>query len=631
MRNKPELLITGANGFIGQHLVNFLVGKGYRVVALIRPGSWPAFDLGETVEVVEGDILIKDDLKKILRKGMVVINLAVNSYDVKKSFEVNVGGLSNLIEVAEKVGIEGIIQFGTQATKIRVKGVYAKSKSQADELLQKSKLNWVIIRPSLVYGRGSKGLFNKMRLLIGKLSFLPVFGDGESLVFPVYVEDVCQLVEKVILKRTAWELAYDFGGEALSYNEFYRQIILGLGKMPRLFHVPIWMGIAAGKIFSWLRLKNPPFFVDNVLGSTQKIICQSEKTIKCFGVKPRRLKDGINEVFGGRKVRIIIVGLGKMGMLHLSILAALEEVEVVAIVDSNLKALASIRSMGFMAMQYSSLNEAIRETKAEAVWILTPTMSHLSLTREARAKGLSVLVEKPAAINEDELKEYGKLGGKIAVGYVLLFARGFYKLKELVDGGRYGKIKSFSASYRVGEVLGPKRGWMYEKNRSGGGVVMNPGPHIFSLISWILGEVKIKEARLEKKFSREVEDRALIQMVGNEYRGEVELDWSVEDLVKPEINFEIEMENGRLSSNGREVVIVAGKRTVIAEDEIEPVSEKVFNINRESFGEAYFGEDKEFVDWVAGGKEPRNSLFLAIKAEKMIADIYKFAKANGTS
>ena len=96
---KPEVLVTGANGFIGQHLVNYLGEMGFGVTAMIRRGSWPIFNLDNGVRVVYGDLLDQRSLEEVMKSGMVVVNLAVNSYDPKESYKVNVGGLENLIMV----------------------------------------------------------------------------------------------------------------------------------------------------------------------------------------------------------------------------------------------------------------------------------------------------------------------------------------------------------------------------------------------------------------------------------------------------------------------------------------------------------------------------------------------------
>jgi hypothetical protein len=108
------------------------------------------------------------------------------------------------------------------------------------------------------------------------------------------------------------------------------------------------------------------------------------------------------------------------------------------------------------------------------------------------------------------------------------------------------------------------------------------------------------------------------------------LNWSVKGKIRPEIKLEIETDKARLTSDGR-MVEIKNKQGIklIRETEIDQIYEQAFNINRESFGEAYFNEDKDFVRWVRGEQAGvRNDLSLALKTEGLINEAYKLAK-NG--
>ena len=75
----------------------------------------------------------------------------------------NVEGIRNLLEACRGKQIKKIIQISSQSIKIKNKGVYAKTKLLSEEIISKSGLPYIILRPSLVYGPGEKGLFIKIK------------------------------------------------------------------------------------------------------------------------------------------------------------------------------------------------------------------------------------------------------------------------------------------------------------------------------------------------------------------------------------------------------------------------------------------------------------------------------------
>jgi nucleoside-diphosphate-sugar epimerase len=469
-----KIIITGANGFIGRHLVNYLSDK-YQVTALIRSNSIPGFKLTGGVEVKVADLTDKNSLKRSIEKGSVVVNLAANPYDPKKSFEVNVNGTKNLVEVCIEKNVEKLIQVSSQAVKIKNKGVYATTKLESESVVENSKLEYVILRPSLVYGSGEKGLFNKIKLLVNNLPIIPVFGSGGEKVYPLSVNDFCKAVEKVIENKSK-EKIYDLGSrKGVTYNYFYKNVLASIGKEKvKIVHIPTILGLIAGNLFKLLNFKNPPFFVDNVLGSTQTINCNSEKFSEEFNIKFLDFKKGMEEMMKKDTVSIAVVGLGKMGLLHLSILSTMKNVKIVALVDSNKALFKTIKSMGIEGNFYENLDEAFESEKIDGVFILTPTFTHKDLIIKSIKNGKYVFVEKPMSKNLEELNEIEKnilkykSENKVVVGYTLLFKKAFDELLKIIKEKRLGKIKKFKADYWHSEVFGERRGWMFDKKLSGG-------------------------------------------------------------------------------------------------------------------------------------------------------------------
>lgn len=628
-----KIVITGANGFIGRHLVNYLSEKDFLVIAMVREGSIPGFNLNKNIQVVYGDLTDISSLKEIIPERSMIINLAANPYHPKKSYEVNVLGTNNLIKVCEEKKVTKFIEVSSQATKIKNKGVYANTKIESDSLVKESKLNWVILKPSLVYGDGEKGLFNKIRSLAKKVPVLPVFGDGKIEINPLYIGDFCKYVELIFLNDEDKKSVYDMGcTDSITYNDLYNGIVSDFKKKPYLLHIPVWVGLFFGKLFELAKLSNPPFFIDNVLGSTQKTGCDSSLIIKKYKHKPLNFKKGLERISSKSMIKVAVVGLGKMGLLHLSILNSFNDVKISALIDSNVKIFKTIKSMGISANSYPDLDSALKNEKIDAVYILTPTFIHFSLLKKAIEKGINVFIEKPLALNQLELDEIKKLADKnkvlVNVGYALIFNRVFREIKNIIDEKRFGDILSFKANYEHSEVLTlAKKGWMFNKKTAGGGVMMNPGPHLFSLINLFFGKPKKISGIIKKIYSGDVDDEAKLNLNYNNYNGEVFLSWSVKNKPIAETYIEILFEKGNLISNGKKIEIISNnKKQTIDDNKIDALLPSVFNINPAANGEAYFIEDRLFMNAISGDKSNINNLDFAIDTELMIHNAYKNCK-----
>lgn len=621
------IFITGANGFIGKALVEYLAKNSENTIyALIRPNTLPRFLLKENIRVVYGDVTDKKSIQNTLPHNAFIVNLAANPYHKTLSYEVNVNGMKNIINVAKQKNVQKLIHISSQATKIKQKGVYARTKERADNLITNSKLNYVILKPSLVYGDDERGLFNKVATLIKTLPVVPVFGNGKTKVNPISVHDLCLVVEQVLQDEKASKLVFDVGSaDSTSYDDVYRFIMKRTGVIKPILHIPKWVGIIAARILSIL--PHPPLYEDNILGSTQETNCDSRPLFKQY---PQLHF----ETFGreNNNVRVAIVGLGKMGMLHASILTSFADVNIVALIDTNKQLFTTIKSMGISGTFFTSLRNAYEKLDIDAVYVITPTFTHTAILDGALNNGSAVFIEKPVVLNETELENLKKrmLNTKLPVhvGYTLLFNRVFMRLRDLVTRETYGKITSFRATFAQGEVFGPKRGWMFNKKLSGGGVLMNPAPHLFSVIHSLFGVPKKITGTLESYFVHELDDSAELKLSYETFSGSVSLSWCVPHKPISETEIVVECESAVLRANGKRLQVKRVDNTEVIEqfDSIQPFISNTFDVNPEANGEAYYIEDRLFINAVKHKlfiHPAPNDLYNALQTESIIHTCYQ--------
>lgn len=212
------ILITGATGYIGRHLVNRLVAQGERPRCLVRDTGRAAgmFPAGK-VEFVQGDTTQPASLKAAMAGIDTVVHAAFITADHKQSTgnhyeETNVHGTANVIKAAKDAGVKRMIEISGLGTRPDKPGSYMQGRYLAEKMLKESGLAWTIIQPSVLFGKGApfiKGLTD----LIRSAPVVPLIGGGRVLFQPIYVEDVVTVIMKVIENPTGTAgKTYTIGG-----------------------------------------------------------------------------------------------------------------------------------------------------------------------------------------------------------------------------------------------------------------------------------------------------------------------------------------------------------------------------------------------------------------------------------
>lgn len=141
---------------------------------------------------------------------------------------------------------------------------------------------------------------------------------------------------------------------------------------------------------------------------------------------------------------------------------------------------------------YSSLNDFLNDKKINIVIIATLHESLASLTLSCLKANKHVLVEKPAARNYKELEEViefkNKKNLKVHVGFNHRFHRALIKAQEIIKSGKLGDLMYIRARYGHGGRLGYEKEWRSNKELSGGGELIDQGPHLIDLASIFFGK-----------------------------------------------------------------------------------------------------------------------------------------------
>jgi len=257
-------------------------------------------------------------------------------------------------------------------------------------------------------------------------------------------------------------------------------------------------------------------------------------------------------------VKVALIGAGKMGISHLSILGAHPDVEVVGISDTSKLVLDVIKKYSSFRCYFDS-EELLHEAQPDAVFVAVPTKYHSSMITKALEKGKHVFAEKPLCLTPEESEDLVKLATKKnlvnQVGYHNRFIGTFREVKRLLDMGYLGEIFHF-----IGEAYGPvvvrSKNDNWRSNPSeGGGCLLDYASHVIDLINYLLDPVsKVKGSILKSFYSKNVEDSvfSLVEL-SSKISGVLSVNWSDDTYRKMSTSLTIIGSKGKIICDSNEL------------------------------------------------------------------------------
>ncbi|MBX3097582.1 MAG: Gfo/Idh/MocA family oxidoreductase [Fimbriimonadaceae bacterium] len=195
------------------------------------------------------------------------------------------------------------------------------------------------------------------------------------------------------------------------------------------------------------------------------------------------------------KVKIGLIGTGGIARgAHIpGFLLIPDECEVVWLADPSEDALQQARELVPGARTTSDYHEILRDSEVDAVAITTPNLYHLQPTLDAFAAGKHVLCEKPLAMNAAEGRQMvnaGHAAGKILmVAFQNRFCGEAQFLKRYIDLGKMGEIY-YARAHALRRRGVPHWGVFIDKEKQGGGPLIDIGVHVLDLTLWLMGNPK---------------------------------------------------------------------------------------------------------------------------------------------
>jgi predicted dehydrogenase len=337
-----------------------------------------------------------------------------------------------------------------------------------------------------------------------------------------------------------------------------------------------------------------------------------------------------------KKIRVAVAGLGKMGILHAALVNMIPEARLSALYDVDKKLAQYVENAGLNVPFYSDLDRMLLEVELDAVFLCGPTCTNLPLTREFAGRNLDIFAEKPLAHSLEAAKEMAALasGRKLvhATGYPLSHWCLCKTGKKILEEGTLGKLFRFRASIYVSEVFSRKKGWLYNREKSGGGAVAHTASHLISLLYHYFGPVRSVFGRTTSIYS-EVEDcgTALFEY-GDGVQGTLDVSWSIPGYRLAYINLTVEAENGLLDLTNDDLRLYLHKPAKGYPREwshlyrADMPSASEFELG----GEGFYEEDKDFVECCLARSKPVVSWSEGLEVQRIIEAIYRSSASGKT-
>lgn len=188
MPDSAILAVTGGTGFVGSRLLGLAADAGQKVRALTRRPQPPR----DGVEWITGSLEDRGALERLVEGSDAVVHVAgvINAPDPAGFDKGNVEGTLAMLAAATAAGVRRFVHVSSLAAREPRLSRYGASKARAEELVERSGLDWAIVRPPAVYGPGDKETLELFRMAKAGLMLLPPRGRMSV----IHVDDLARLL-----------------------------------------------------------------------------------------------------------------------------------------------------------------------------------------------------------------------------------------------------------------------------------------------------------------------------------------------------------------------------------------------------------------------------------------------------
>jgi len=266
-----EVLVTGATGFVGNHLTRRLIDIGASVRILVRKSSNPELvsELEQVgARIYYGDVSDQDSVNEAVEGVSYIFHIAAlfrqAKFDDSVYYDVNVEGVRHIINAAEANNVERLVHCSTigvhshivnppadETEAYRPADIYQVTKCEGEKLAKEAfaagRVKGAIIRPAMIWGEGDTRILKLFKGVSRRK--LPIIGDGKTMTHWIYVHDLVDGFILAAIREAAIGQVYIIAGEkAVPLEELVERVAECAGTKPLPVKIPACPVQLAGSI-----------------------------------------------------------------------------------------------------------------------------------------------------------------------------------------------------------------------------------------------------------------------------------------------------------------------------------------------------------------------------------------------
>jgi uncharacterized protein YbjT (DUF2867 family) len=303
------ILVTGATGFIGRHVVNRLIADGYRVRCLIPENKRSHVTWEQQPEIIEGHVLDEEVLFRAVSGAHAIIHLESAQWwgRLRDLERVELVGTRNLVAAARAARVGRIITVSHLGSAPSSAYPLMRIKGMVEEVIRSSGLAYTVIRSGIVFGEEDAFINHiAMSLRVNPLFFL-MPGRGEVVLHPIYIDDLVNAIVNCLDNIDTVDTLMEIGGpEYITLEDLIRTVMRVSGMQRLIIPVPPYILRWTTAIYTRVlpRALITAQWLD-ILATNRT--AQLANTFTYFGIRPRRLEDTLLTYMRGRGYWLLLM------------------------------------------------------------------------------------------------------------------------------------------------------------------------------------------------------------------------------------------------------------------------------------------------------------------------------------
>ena len=295
-----KIVITGAAGLLGQHLIPSLKSRGYsEIVAIDKSAIDTAVlrRLHPEITVIEADIALHDGWQQALGNAdaLICCHAQIDGFG-KHLFQCNnVLATRKLLDAARLNNVRYLVHISSASVNSACATLYSESKKLQEALVNQYDIPRAVLRPTLMFGTFDSRNLGWLARFMAKTPIFPIPGNGYYSRQPLYVGDLCNIIGKCVEKRVSGEFNIS-GLSKVNYVDLMRMIQKTLRLRTHFIEIPYGLFWLMLKMYGLID-RNPPFTTNQLKAFTTPDEFQVVDWPSIFGVAPTPLDEAIAKAF----------------------------------------------------------------------------------------------------------------------------------------------------------------------------------------------------------------------------------------------------------------------------------------------------------------------------------------------